>query len=121
VLDSWADLLRITRNRCAHHARFWNRKNIMKPELPNKKNAEWHEPIELELVKDKAFITITILRYLMARIAPQSGWAQRLEALFGKHPNIDRSLLGYPDNWQECPIWGGEAAEEDVENQPTVA
>jgi abortive infection bacteriophage resistance protein len=105
VLESWVDMLRITRNRCGHHARFWNRRNIMKPELPNKKNLEWHEPVELELVKDKAFITLTILKYLLGFIAPQSGWAGRLEMLFAQRPGIDRRLMGYPDNWKECPIW----------------
>ncbi|MDR1358398.1 MAG: Abi family protein [Coriobacteriales bacterium] len=38
-------------------------------------------------------------------IAPQSRWAERLESLFALHPQIDRKLLGYPDNWHDCPIW----------------
>jgi hypothetical protein len=42
---------------------------------------------------------------MLGCIAPQSRWAERLEALFAKHPGIDRRLLGYPENWQECPIW----------------
>jgi hypothetical protein len=77
----------------------------MKPEIPNKKNPEWHEPVDLEAFKDRTFVTLTILKYLLSYIAPQSGWADRLEALFVKHPDIDRRLMGYPENWRECPIW----------------
>jgi hypothetical protein len=64
-------------------------------------------PVDIEPVKDRAFGTLTILKYLLSYIAPQSGWADRLEALFASHPGIDRKLLGYPENWRECPIWGG--------------
>ena len=105
VLASWLEIIRFTRNRSAHQARLWNRRNIMKPEIPNLKNPQWHEPVDIELVKDRAFGTLTILKYMLGYVAPQSGWAGRLEALFARHPNIDRRLLGYPDNWQECPIW----------------
>jgi hypothetical protein len=48
---------------------------------------------------------LTILKYMLGYIAPQSRWASRLEALFAEHPDIDRRLLGYPVNWRECPIW----------------
>jgi abortive infection bacteriophage resistance protein len=104
-LESWVEILRINRNRCSHHSRLWNRRNINKPEIPNAKNPEWHTPVEVSSVADRTFAVLTILKYLMGYIAPQSGWADRLEALFAKNPDIDRRLLGYPDNWQECPIW----------------
>jgi abortive infection bacteriophage resistance protein len=105
VMDSWMGTLRSTRNNCAHHGRFWNQRYPVKPSLPDKKNKMWHDPVELEDSKDLAFGTLTILKYLLGYIAPQSGWTDRLEDLFAKHPNIDRRLLGYPDNWRECPIW----------------
>jgi abortive infection bacteriophage resistance protein len=105
VLDSWVGALRAARNSVCHHHRFWNRVNPIKPKLPNAKSPEWHSPVAIEPVKDRAFGTLTILKYLMDYIAPQSAWAKRLESLFGKYPDIDRRLLGYPDNWKECPIW----------------
>jgi abortive infection bacteriophage resistance protein len=111
VLDSWMGSIRAARNSVAHHQRFWNRINPVKPKLPNEKSPEWHIPIAIESVKDRAFGTLTILKYLLGYIAPQSGWSVRLEELFARHPNIDRKLLGYPENWQECPIWSGKQAE----------
>jgi len=109
ILDSWMGTLRSARNNCAHHGRFWNQRYPVKPILPDKKNIMWHEPIELEDSKDKAFGTLTILKYLLSFIAPQSSWADRLEALFARHPKINRGLLGYPENWHECPIWSDNA------------
>jgi abortive infection bacteriophage resistance protein len=105
VLDSWMGYLRSTRNAIAHHQRFWNHKYPVKPVIPDRKSPEWHAPVDIEPIKDRAFGTLTILKYMLGYIAPQSRWADRLEALFTKHPRIDRRLLGYPDNWRECPFW----------------
>jgi abortive infection bacteriophage resistance protein len=106
-------VLRAARNSVAHHQRYWNRINPVKPKLPNAKSPEWHSPVEIEAVKDTAFGMLTILKYLMGYIAPQSGWTDRLEALFEKHPAIERRMLCYPDNWRECPIWGSVVAGKD--------
>jgi excisionase family DNA binding protein len=109
VLDSWLGILRSTRNNCAHHGRFWNQRYPVQPILPDAKNSLWHTPVEIESVKNRAFGTLTILKYLMDIIAPQSSWADKLESLYIQHPNINRELLGYPDNWDECPIWSSQA------------
>jgi abortive infection bacteriophage resistance protein len=116
ILDSWMDILRSARNTSAHLGRLWNRRNILKPLLPGRKNPEWHSPVDIEPVKDRAFGTLTILKYLLEYIAPQSRWADRLEALFAKHPRIDRKLLGYPENWRECPIWKDVKPYNDIGN-----
>jgi abortive infection bacteriophage resistance protein len=105
VLDSWMSTFRSARNNSAHHGKFWDGRYRVKPILPNRKNPEWHEPVEMETVKDTAFGTLTLLKYMLGYIAPQSKWAERLEALFAKHPGVDRRLLGYPENWQDCPFW----------------
>ena len=106
VLDSWMGALRAARNSAAHHSRYWNRRNRVNPKIPNAKSPDWHIPVDIEPVKDRAFGILTVLKYLLGYVAPQSGWADRLEALFDKHPAIDRGMLGYPVNWNECPIWG---------------
>jgi abortive infection bacteriophage resistance protein len=110
VLDSWMGALRTARNSTAHHSRYWNRRNRVNPKIPNMKSPEWHIPVDIEPIKDRAFGILTVLKYLLGYIAPQSGWANRLEALFAKHPGIDRKLLGYPEGWQECPIWSTDSS-----------
>lgn len=105
ILDSWMSALRAVRNGSAHHLRFWNIRHSVKPVIPNRKSPAWHVPVDIEPVKDRAFGTLTILKYLLGYIAPQSGWKARLELLFAAHPDIERRMLGYPENWQDCSIW----------------
>ena len=105
ILDSWMSAFRGARNNCAHHGLFYDREFRVKPALPNKKSLIWHDPVDIVEVCNTAFGTLTLLKYMLGYIAPQSSWAERLEALYIKHPNVDRKLLGYPDNWHECPIW----------------
>jgi abortive infection bacteriophage resistance protein len=103
VLKSWLMTLNYVRNLYAHHARLWNREFAVRPAIPaEKSHPEWHEP---EISSHRLFATLTILYYLLRRIAPQSGWAGRLDALLCKHPNIPLENMGFIDNWQNHPLW----------------
>jgi abortive infection bacteriophage resistance protein len=102
VLESWLGALNVVRNICAHHGRLWNRELGYKPLIP-KRDDRWHDPVEIP--DDRSFGILTILKYLLDDIAPQSGWVGRLEALHAEYPTIPQHHMGYPDNWHECPIW----------------
>jgi abortive infection bacteriophage resistance protein len=104
VLESWLTALNALRNVCAHHGRLWNRQFGYKPMIPRKrKHPEFHVPAVVE--GNQAFGMLTILRYLLARIAPQSHWPDRLEALLTAYPDIPLAQMGFPENWKDCPIW----------------
>ena len=67
------------RNICAHHARLWNRELAIRPTVPDVKNGpEWHRPQSIDT--DRMFVVLTILRFLLHRVAPQSAWRDRLFA-----------------------------------------
>ena len=51
------------------------------------------------------FGMLTILKYMLLRIAPQSNWPGRLDDLLQKYPDIPQIPMGFPENWKECPIW----------------
>lgn len=110
VFESWLRALNVTRNICAHHARLWNRVLGVSPKIPKKhKNPEWHTPETI--VNDRAFAILTVLRYLLRTIAPQSQWPQRLQVLLNDYPDIPVEQMGFPSNWRQSPIWqeqGGE-------------
>lgn len=55
------------------------------------------------------YAVLTILNYLVARIAPQSQWKSRLCALFDDYPQIDKRRMGFPDGWESTGLWKGEA------------
>ena len=49
---------------------------------------------------------LSVLLFLVQRIAPQSGWKDRVIYLWEtKHPQIPIRAMGFPENWQESPIW----------------
>lgn len=104
VLQSWLIAINGTRNICAHHGRLWNRELGYKPLIPRQnKHPQWHIPVRVS--ENRVFAILTILRYMLKLIAPQSRWQSRLEELFRKYPEIPLRLMGFPENWKECPIW----------------
>ena len=104
VLTSWLQTINVMRNICAHHSRLWNRELGVKPFIPRKqKYPQWHVPVEIP--QNRIFGVLTILRYLLSIIAPQSKWESRLLGLLDEYPEISRRSMGFPDNWKESPLW----------------
>ncbi len=105
VLESWLSALNAVRNICAHHGRLWNRELGYKPMIPKKrKHPEWHEPVAVG--NNRIFAILTVLKYLMRQIAPQSSWPERFYKLLAAYPEIPFWPMGFPKNWRECGIWG---------------
>lgn len=102
VFSSWLLTLNTTRNICAHHGRLWNRELGTKPKIPDRL-VQWHQPIRVD--GDRLFGVLTICKWCLDHVAPQSGWARRVTCLLDESPSIPRRSMGFPDNWQRCPIW----------------
>ncbi len=102
VFSSWLLTLNVVRNICAHHGRLWNREFGVKPKIPRKQPV-WHQPVEV--ANNRVFGIMTICKYCMDRIAPQSHWPNRVQDLLTQFPDIPKRSMGFPDNWQNCPIW----------------
>ncbi len=104
VLESWLKAINGIRNICAHHGRLWNRELGYKPQIPRQqKHLEWHNPVEIK--NNRVFAIFTIIKYMLNIIAPQSKWPNRLNELLNKYPDIPLISMGFPENWQGCPIW----------------
>jgi len=104
ILRSWLRALNAIRNICAHHGWLWNRELGYKPMIPKaRKHPQWHDPVEVR--NNRIFCILTILKYMLTRIAPQSNWQGRLNDLLAKYPDIPIVPMGLPENWQECPVW----------------
>jgi abortive infection bacteriophage resistance protein len=48
---------------------------------------------------------LTILRYLLEKVAPTSKWENRFRDLLIRYPEIQIKNMGFPDNWEDCTIW----------------
>lgn len=102
VFASWLLALNTVRNICAHHSRLWNRDLGNKPKIPEK-ITDWHSPVKVS--NDRVFGILTICKWSLDRVAPQSRWADRMRALLDASPTIPLVSMGFPANWRESPIW----------------
>lgn len=104
VLDSWLLSLNTIRNACAHHARIWNRPLSILPKLPDSTNdSRWYHPVRIP--NDRIFTILTMVQYLLNFIAPKDNWKSLLEALSGDYPEVQLKYLGFPNHWQDSPLW----------------
>lgn len=104
VLESWLHTLLYIRNLCAHHARLWNRELAIRPKIPAyRHHPDWHQPTSID--NTRVFAVLTLCRFLLEEIAPQSEWQTRLVALLNKYPDIPLVSMGFPRRWEESPIW----------------
>jgi len=104
VFGSWLLTLHAIRNICAHHGRLWNRELGVKPMIPLAADyPDWHQPVIVR--NNRVFAILTMCRWCLGRIAPQSRWANRLHGLLDEFSDIPLGDMGFPANWQQCPIW----------------
>lgn len=89
------------RNICCHHGRLWNRVIGNPPKLP--KSEAWHVPFEIN--NDRIFGTLTVLSWLLERMAPDTHWRSRLFSLMNTLPRRYWPLMGFREGWDACPIW----------------
>ena len=104
VLDSWLHTLSVIRNICAHHGRLWNKVLGIKPFIPWAKDyPDWHAPFDIP--NDRIFGVLTICRYCLRIIAPQSRWPTCMQDLLNDFPNVSPTSMGFPKNWEDSPLW----------------
>lgn len=101
VLDSWLVTINTVRNICAHHGRLWNRIIGNPPMIPHAK--EWHIPYEVK--NDKIFGSLTVLSYLLEKVAPATSWRERLLDLVESLSVRNQVRMGFTEGWKDCPIW----------------
>ncbi|MBP5678142.1 MAG: Abi family protein [Bacteroidales bacterium] len=105
VLDSWVAALAALRNCCAHHARTWNRKYPMKPQMPDAKKmrAAWVEVSAVD--PSRLYALLCCLIYWVNNIQPGNSIKNDIVQLMKKHPNVDPSAMGFPDGWEKEALW----------------
>lgn len=98
ILGPWLHTLTYIRNLCAHHSRLWNRQLVIKAQVP-KRHAKSIP------VGDRFYAVAFILADLLATVESRSHWRFRLRDLIECHPEADRSAMGFPNDWQNEPLW----------------
>ncbi|WP_200834079.1 Abi family protein [Nitrincola tapanii] len=117
VLKSWFRSLSDLRNSCAHHARVWNREFGSRPEIPRKVNRPWpgipssipvhssYHPEQQIDPRRRLYAQVVVIEALLQVVSPQSLWAVKLQQLMERFPNVSRTHMGFPDEWQKLSFW----------------
>ena len=100
--ESWLTIVTLTRNSCCHHARVWNKQNTIRPMLPNRMSSAW-----LTLPTDplRIYFNLCIIKYFLDIISPQNDMRDKLLKLLTDFPSIDLAAMGFPQSWQQEPLW----------------
>lgn len=86
MFSRWLRNLNLLRNRCAHHARIWNRQY---PTLPAMPSIDYFNSLSLDgLENDRLYGLICIIWYLVKRIGPSSNWLRQVADLIDTKPNM---------------------------------
>ena len=102
-LESWIKCAAVLRNYIAHHARVWNRRFPLKPQLPKRLSASWIDSKHTESVK--LYAQLCYLAYMQNNIHPNNTFRKNLFVLLETYPNVDVKAMGFPVNWREEPLW----------------
>ena len=103
VFDAWLHSLTCVRNVCAHHARLWNSQIKIQPLSPKKPQDIWLT--NNAVCNNRVYYILSMIIYLLNAINPTHTFKQKLHHLFEKYPNVDKSAMGFPVDWQNEPLW----------------
>ena len=101
-LESWIRCMTVLRNCCAHHARIWNRRFALKPQLPERLPLHWITPTQKPI---KLYHQLCTILYLEQTITPCMDLKKSLFKLLAEHSDVDLHAMGFPSNWQNERIW----------------
>lgn len=103
AFTSWLIVLGGLRNLCCHHARVWNRELPISPSDPKRMKHAWIDSSKID--KRRMYYRICMIRYLLATISPNNKLKSDLSMLFAKYPMIDTRAMGFPNGWENEPLW----------------
>jgi len=107
AFSSWLNHLRHVRNLCAHHSRLWNR--VFDAALQVPKSAAIPEFVHVDdRARRKIYGTLAVVRFLLARIQPESEWysgALDLVTSFSRRSGVPLSAMGFPASWTNAALW----------------
>lgn len=108
VMTSFCEHLSLVRNHAAHHARLWNRRLTKTFSLPLRANNDLLHSLyplpDNDRQGRKLYNTFVLLNDLMNTICDDNHWQPRLKKLINQH-QIDVRSMGFPDDWQQRPLW----------------
>ena len=103
ILGSWLASITVLRNKCAHHARVWNRRFPVMPEFPRKTSMPWVSTKGIHPFK--LYPHLCYIAYWLNAINPANTFAADIKSLLAKYPVVDPVAMGCPKGWENEPLW----------------
>lgn len=102
-MQSWLATLTIVRNTCAHHARLWNAHFSLVPRMSDRMRGRWIT--NQSYSSDRIYLSLCCIAYWLNAIDTDNGFVADFKYLLNKYPIINPSMMGFPSDWQEEPLW----------------
>lgn len=103
ALESWMIATNVLRNHCAHHARVWNRFFTQMPQLPPVMHGAW---VNVSGVAPTSLYAILCcIVYWLNNIDPKNTFVTEFKTLLSKFPTVNPSAMGFPQGWDNEPLW----------------
>ena len=64
-----------------------------------------HPWITLQTDSLRVYYNICIIKYFLNIISPNNEMFQKIKTLFANYPEIDLNALGFPQEWENEPLW----------------
>ena len=104
ILESWIKSIVLLRNCIAHHARTWNRRFSLSPQVQTLKlRGLWIQ--QHNHLNYKLYNILCCIIYLLDTIEPNHDLRSQLYKLFVKYPNINLHAMGFPFSWKNEIFW----------------
>jgi abortive infection bacteriophage resistance protein len=100
---SWLHCVVYIRNVCAHHARLWNRVMSVKPQRPVNPLHIWLKDASIN--NNRTYYISSMMLYLLQSVDQKHRFVFRLKILIKNYPNVNVSAMGFPENWENEPLW----------------
>ena len=103
VFETWLHSIVYLRNVCAHHTRLWNRAMSIRPQIPRSPRKTWLT--NGNIANNRTYYILSMIAYLLQTVNPKNTFSIRFKNLLTKYQNVDVKALGFPDNWEQEPLW----------------
>lgn len=102
VFKSWMTIVTVTRNNCCHHSRVWNRTFALRALTMRRMTRQW---IDKPVNQQKVFFSLCIVKYFLDIISPNNDMTEKIRSLLSEYPSIDVNAMGFPQGWENEPLW----------------
>jgi abortive infection bacteriophage resistance protein len=103
VFQTWLHSFVYLRNVCAHHSRLWNRAMSIQPQIPHTPRKQWL--LNTTIKNNRTYYILSMILFLLQTVNPKQRFNAKFKGMLRNYPNIDVKAMGFPEDWENEPLW----------------